>query len=140
MTKLPEKIALTILLIAFCDASALGQEMTIPEKCKSASSNMAASKDQATNMPGMATTDFQKDFMAGMQKMDPAMMQGMMQDDADTAFVCGMIAHHWGAIAMSETELKYGDDKAAKRMARKIIDAQAKEIKKMEKWLDANGK
>ncbi|MCL4792707.1 MAG: DUF305 domain-containing protein, partial [Gammaproteobacteria bacterium] len=38
----------------------------------------------------------------------PRMRTGMMADDPDIAFACGMIAHHQGAIVMAETERKYG--------------------------------
>jgi uncharacterized protein (DUF305 family) len=54
--------------------------------------------------------------------------------------VCGMIAHHMGAISMSEAELKYGDNKWAKQTARKISDAQKKEIEEMSQWLDEEAK
>lgn len=78
--------------------------------------------------------------MEGMKSMHDDMMQGMMQKDADVAFVCGMIAHHMGAISMSEAELKYGDNKEAKAMARKVIDAQKKEIAQMTKWVNKEAK
>ena len=61
-----------------------------------------------------------------------------MKSDADVAFVCGMIAHHMGAIEMSRTELKHGDNEEARAMAQKIIDAQLKEIEDMSKWVEVN--
>lgn len=88
----------------------------------------------------MKMTDFQKEAMDGMKKTMPLMMGGMMKDDADVSFVCGMIAHHMGAIEMSKTELKHGDDDEAKAMAQKIIDAQVKEIEDMTKWVEAHAK
>ena len=72
--------------------------------------------------------------------MDRDMMQGMMKEDPDVAFVCGMIAHHQGAIDMANVELKYGDDQWAKEMAQKVIDAQTKEIAEMTDWLKNNVK
>lgn len=78
--------------------------------------------------------------MEGMKSMHMNMMQGMMMKDADVAFVCGMIAHHMGAISMSEVELKYGDNEWAKKTAQKIIDAQTKEIAEMTEWLDKEAK
>jgi uncharacterized protein (DUF305 family) len=74
--------------------------------------------------------------MEGMKTMGMNMMQGMMKKDADVSFVCGMIAHHMGAISMSEVELKYGDNDEAKQMAQKVIEAQKKEIEEMSKWVD----
>ncbi|ATU94470.1 DUF305 domain-containing protein [Phyllobacterium zundukense] len=78
------------------------------------------------------------DAMMGMVK--PAAMQGMMAKDPDVAFVCGMIVHHQGAIDMANAELKNGDDKWAKDMAQKVIDAQTKEIADMTAWLEKQAK
>lgn len=64
------------------------------------------------------------------------MMQGMMKKDPDVAFVCGMIAHHMGAISMAEVELKHGDNEEAKAKAQKIIDDQTREIEEMTAWIE----
>lgn len=40
----------------------------------------------------------------------PTMHEGMMMEDVDVAFACGMIAHHQGAIDMAEVLLEHGDD------------------------------
>lgn len=115
-------------------------EMAYPEKCKS---EMDMSKmDMMSGDMGMGDmmTDYQKASMEGMKPMHMNMMQGMMKKDADVAFVCGMIAHHMGAISMSEVELKYGDNEWAKKTAQKIIDAQTKEIAEMTEWLDKEAK
>jgi uncharacterized protein (DUF305 family) len=87
-----------------------------------------------------AMKDHQKAAMEGMQKMDRDMVQGMMKDDADVAFVCGMIAHHQGAIDMARVELQHGDNAWAEEMAQKVIDAQTQEIKDMTGWLKENAK
>jgi len=70
-----------------------------------------------------------------MQKMHSGMMNAMKEQDADRAFARGMIEHHKGAIAMAETELKYGKDPEMKKMAEDIIKAQKGEIEHMETWL-----
>jgi uncharacterized protein (DUF305 family) len=124
----------------FVSGYAYGAEMSMPQKCMAKDAKMGMSMDQPMDMPGMEMKDFQKEMMEGMKKMDPAMMQGMMQNDADVAFVCGMIAHHMGAIQMSEVELKHGDNDWAKQMAQKIIAAQKSEIAEMTKWVDENAK
>ncbi len=49
----------------------------------------------------------------------------------------GQIAHHEGAIAMAETELKYGKDPKMRKLAQDIIKAQKGEIEQMNKWLDS---
>ncbi|NKK99745.1 DUF305 domain-containing protein [Rhizobium leguminosarum bv. viciae] len=106
--------------------------MAYPEKCKSAGMKM----DMSGGTPMGEMTDYQKASMDGMKGMHMNMMQGMMKKDADVSFVCGMIAHHMGAISMSEVELKYGDNEEAKQMAQKVIEAQKKEIEEMSKWVD----
>lgn len=122
-------------------ASAAAQEVTFPEKCKMAGDMMAQHEKMMKDhdMSGMQA-EFQQEFMQGAQKTMPLMMEGMMKDDADVAFVCGMIGHHMGAIEMSKTELKFGKNDEAKAMAQKIIEAQVKEIEEMSKWVETNAK
>ena len=140
----------TRFLAAFAAATALtliamptvAQEMAYPDKCKTEGGMDMSKMDMSKmDMSGMGEmTDYQKASMEGMKSMHMNMMQGMMKKDADVSFICGMIAHHMGAISMSEVELKYGDNKEAKEMAQKIIDAQKKEITEMTKWLDKEAK
>jgi uncharacterized protein (DUF305 family) len=130
-------IALVLSVSAVTSASA--QEVAYPDKCK-ATDNMAMMHEEMMKSSTMQMTDLQKEYMDGMHKTMPMMMSGMMKDDADVAFVCGMIAHHMGAIEMSKTELKHGDNEEAKAMAQTIIDAQMKEIDEMTKWVDQNAK
>lgn len=75
-------------------------------------------------------------LMDGMDEMNRQMMTGMMAEDIDVAFVCGMIPHHQSAITMAQAALKYGDDPWAKELAQKVIDAQQQEISDMLTWLD----
>jgi uncharacterized protein (DUF305 family) len=126
---------LAILLSVSINASA---QTATPDACKS---EMSASGDMS--MPEMQMgqmAEHHKAMMEAMQQMHPAMMQGMMAKDPDVSFICGMIAHHMGAISMSEVELKYGDDQQAKAMAEKIIDAQKKEIEEMTTWVNEHAK
>ncbi|WP_028748542.1 DUF305 domain-containing protein [Rhizobium mesoamericanum] len=144
--------ACTVSLLSLA-ATATAQEMSYPEKCKAMDMaktdtssgggmkmNMSSGGDMKMDMPMDQMGDYQKAVMGDMKSMHDDMMQGMMQKDPDVAFVCGMIAHHMGAINMSEAELKYGDDKAARAMAKKVIAAQKKEIAEMNKWLDKEAK
>lgn len=55
--------------------------------------------------------------------------------DPDADFIRGMIPHHQGAVEMARIVLKYGDDEAAKDLARRIIVAQKGEIAWMQRWL-----
>jgi uncharacterized protein (DUF305 family) len=86
---------------------------------------MAASTDQAHT-----------DLMAGMDQMNTEMMACATATDIDVAFVCSMIPHHRGAIAMAKAELAHGDDEWAKTLPTQIVAAQEKEIADMLAWLE----
>lgn len=115
--------------------------MAFPAVCRAKATAKAPAAATMSGHAGHGTTkgptmkDHQQASMAGMATMDRDMADGMMQDDADVAFVCGMIAHHQGAIAMSEVQLKFGKDAFARDMAQKIIAAQKQEITDMKAWL-----
>ena len=75
-------------------------------------------------------------LMDSMSEMHKTMDSAMAADDVDVAFICGMIPHHQGAVAMARAELAYGDDPWAKALAEQIIAAQEKEIADMLDWLE----
>ena len=141
MFKRIRTVSAALAILSSTAASAATMEVAFPEKCKMAG-DMMAQHEQMMKQHDMSAmmSDFKKEFMDGMQKTMPLMMGGMMKEDADVAFVCGMIAHHMGAIEMSKTELKHGKNEEAKAMAQMIIDAQLKEIEEMSKWVEANAK
>jgi uncharacterized protein (DUF305 family) len=136
-------LASALLLVALCSPAAAADPTeagrNLPDICKS-----AAADDTATSgMGSMATHGMDKahqDLMQGMPDMNAHMNQGMMAKNIDIAFVCGMIPHHQGAIDMAKAELAHGTNPWAKAMARKIIDAQAKEIADMLDWLKKQSK
>lgn len=109
-----------------------GVEGSFPKACRS---DLAPMAEMGAHDATPMTEPHQADAMQGMARMDRDMMQGMMKDDPDVAFVCGMIAHHQGAIDMARVELEHGDDPWAKAMAQKVIDAQTREIADMTEWL-----
>src|SRR3954471_18711708 len=78
-----------------------------PQACRTAGPAPSARPDHSS-MKSM--TGAEHLFMQGMSKMNDNMMQGMMKDDVDMAFICGMIAHHEGAIAMARAELDHGKE------------------------------
>ncbi len=119
------------------------EQVTLPAACEAA----AGSMDMSSMMGGMQNAmsggemnDVQKGNMDAMMKMHGPMMKAAMIKDPDLAFNCGMIAHHQGAIAMSEVELKLGKDEKSKEMAQMIIDAQRKEIEEMTARVEALAK
>jgi uncharacterized protein (DUF305 family) len=83
-------------------------------------------------MPGMAAGGGMHESMTGMMKNMESMK---MTGDMDRDFAMMMKVHHQGAIDMAEMELKSGKDAKMRAMAKRIIDAQKKEIKEFDQWL-----
>jgi uncharacterized protein (DUF305 family) len=83
----------------------------------------------AMDMAG--ASDAGKAMMQCMADMNRDMMAAMSIKDPDIAFLCGMIPHHRGAIAMAKAELEYGKNEWAKNLAKQIIEDQEREIKEM---------
>jgi uncharacterized protein (DUF305 family) len=52
----------------------------------------------------------------------------------DRAFIDMMVPHHQGAIRMARAELARGENPTLKRLARDIVDAQAYEIRAMNRF------
>ena len=84
-------------------------------------------------MPGMAAGGDMQESMKGMMKNMESMK---MSGDTDKDFATMMKMHHQGAIDMAQTERKNGKDSKMRAMAKKIIDAQQKEIKTFDAWLE----
>jgi uncharacterized protein (DUF305 family) len=95
-------------------------------------------------MMGMGNMDMDtmpehvRENMQKMMQTMPAMHEGMMNENPNVAFVCGMIAHHQGAIDMAEVMLEHGDDEQLRTLAETIIEAQKAEIEDMTIWLAEN--
>jgi uncharacterized protein (DUF305 family) len=51
--------------------------------------------------------------------------------DVDRDFVAMMVPHHEGAIAMAQSELRYGKNEQLRRMAQEIVVTQRQEIAAM---------
>ena len=64
--------------------------------------------------------------------MDPAALR--RADPFDRAFLDMMIPHHEGAIEMAQIQLERGRNRAVKRLAGRIVDAQTNEIALMHQW------
>lgn len=114
-------------------AHGAGMAIDLPAIClaNAGDAMMMPPADHAMAAPSPA----HEDLMADMGKMNADMMAGGTASDIDVAFVCSMIPHHRGAIAMAEAELEHGDDPWARELAEKIIAAQQQEIADMLDWL-----
>ena len=138
-------LALSIAAVAFAGTAGsqetttmAGMAMELPKACQAAKAPAMHGMESMGAMTGNMT-ESQKMAMDSMMKTQGPMMQGMMAEDPDVAFACGMIPHHMSAIGMAEVELKYGDASPMKEMAQKIIDAQKAEIAELTTWIEKQG-
>ena len=124
--------AATLMLAIPAMAQDAPSAVDLPEICKPEMHHDMGSM----KMDMSAMDQAHQDLAKGMDETNAQMMQGMMAEDIDVAFVCGMIPHHQAAINMAKAELAHGDSDWAKEMAQKVIDAQQKEIQEMLNWLN----
>ncbi|MEE9483352.1 MULTISPECIES: DUF305 domain-containing protein [Methylobacterium] len=82
------------------------------------------------NMKNMGP--LQKASMEAMDKMNKAMMQGMMDPDPDLAWMKGMAAHHQGAVDMSEAAIKHSKDETVVKEARKTKEENEKSLREIQ--------
>ncbi|WP_421951385.1 DUF305 domain-containing protein [Pelagibacterium sp.] len=119
------------------DAEA-SESSDLPEICLENAdqmTGMSMDMDMSTMMEGMS--EGHQAMMADMSAMHSDMMAAMMAEDFDVAFICGMIPHHRGALAMANAALEYAEDAWVKEIAQEIVDAQEREIAEMLDWLEA---
>lgn len=137
-------------------APATGQEgrsgaagFELPEACRTAAmadgdmrERMRSMQDRMSqtkqDMQGMMNEmpEAQKRLHAAMLDMDGPMMMGMMAKDADVSWICAMIPHHQGAIAMAKAGLEQADNAESKKLARETIEENEKGLKKLIAWVE----
>lgn len=132
--------ALSLLAIAGCAANASESGMAMPDRPMSGmsmpqSGSSTGMMGQGHAMPpgmNMPRTAFSEAEMGMHRAM-------MMATDVNTqrTWARKMIAHHRGAIAMSQALLASdASDAEARRMAQAVIDAQTRDVAELESWLE----
>lgn len=99
-------------------------------------------EDEAAKPAASEAAAPQNEAQQAYAAVNARMHEGMASIDADpdVAFMQGMLAHHRGAVEMSEVAQKYGKDAKVRDLAGRIIKAQQGEIAEMEAWLKERGK
>lgn len=84
----------------------------------------------------IAATTFEKSKATTAMDMSnmSSVLEGKSGDDFDKAFIDGMITHHKDAIDMARMADKQAEHQEIKDISKLIIDAQQKEIDKMNTW------
>jgi uncharacterized protein (DUF305 family) len=131
------KLTATLLAPAMLLLAACGAE---PEAPKEAPTVDQSTMDHSSGAMGGETADL-NESQAAYKAAGDRMHAGMaaIPADADVAFMQGMLAHHRGAVEMSEVALKYAKDAQARDLATRVIAAQKTEIEEMEAWLKERG-
>jgi uncharacterized protein (DUF305 family) len=112
---------------------------SLPKECRIAAHGSEQSPDMQS-MPqegqGMANmSEAQNGYRQSMVKMRGPMRMGIMANNPDVGFICGMIPHHQGAVNMAEVVLKTGHNPEVKRFAEQVIREQGQQISWMKDWL-----
>lgn len=82
-----------------------------------------------------APAENHNELMENMQSMMQQMGAMKMTGNPDKDFAAMMIAHHEGAIKMSENEIAHGKVLEMKQMAQQIMNDQTTEIQELKDWL-----
>lgn len=131
---------------------AAASAVDLPEACRTAAQTTGGDQ-MMQQMQGMQTSmsqtmqsgmqgmmgqmnETQKGLHEAMMKMNGPMMMGMMAKDADVAWICAMIPHHQGAIAMARAGLKGADNAESKKLAEETIQSNERELKKLTEWVE----
>jgi len=102
--------------------------------------NGAAHSVHDTTSSGTQGVEGSSVMKAEMDKMMHEMHSTKHTGNNDVDFAKMMMAHHKGAVQMSEVELAKGDDAELKKFAKTVIQNQDKEIAMMETFISTASK
>lgn len=105
------------------------------DSSKSSAANPHSDSDSTAQTP-MKSGKSDSHGMEDHSKMKGSSMHNMpMSGDPDKDFAMMMKMHHQQGLEMAEMELQQGKSAEMKAMAKKIMEAQKKEIAQLDKWL-----
>jgi uncharacterized protein (DUF305 family) len=118
-------------------------EFQLPEACLASVGAGAAQPMDGAMPPDMEAQmgemgETQQGLTQAMMQMTPLMMQGIMNPDADVAWVCAMIPHHQGAIAMAQAGLLEADNEESRRLAEQTIEENRASAQELIDWVNQN--
>ncbi|MBP0441291.1 DUF305 domain-containing protein [Tianweitania sediminis] len=129
-------------------AFAQEQSISLPEACRTAAMSTGAGDQMQQMKQGMSknmeavqeamsqVTETQRSMHRSMLEMNGPMMEGSMNIDADVSWICAMIPHHQGAIAMAQAGLAKADNEESRRLAEKTIDENEKGLRELIAWAE----
>ena len=134
------KPTLTLIVPAMLLLAACGAQSESPAADAAGAVDHSAKDHSGHDMTGAGAAEL-TEAQAAYKAANDTMHAGMAEipADPDVAFMQGMLAHHEGAVAMSEVALKYAKDAAARDLAARVIAAQKEEIAEMQAWLKQRG-
>jgi uncharacterized protein (DUF305 family) len=148
----PDDVEFTAMMIPHHEQAIMRADMIIPKKGLDPEVKTMAEQIKAAQQPEIDTMNrwlkewgtppdhSQMDHAGGDSgMMTPEQMRAMRDadtDEAQIAFLEGMIEHHKGAIRMAQTEIEKGKNPDAIALANSIITSQHEEITTMQAILD----
>ena len=132
MKKLIVVVSAVVLAVAGQSLYAAGQAQAAPGSHGNAHSSMNM------NPPGANDAVSTKAFKQANSDMHQN-MGILFTGDADVDYMRGMLAHHQGAIDMSEVVLAHGKDAEVLALAKNVIKEQEAEMGQIRAWLSKRG-
>jgi hypothetical protein len=105
-----------------------GVGLSVPQVCrpdgKGPQTRLFGGDDFSNDPSGRA----KRAMASAFESMLSGMIAGLGAEDGDTAYLCTMISHAQGAIALARVQIQLGRDQAAVDLARRFIDLKLDEI------------
>ena len=92
-----------------------------------------------TRSPDPSTTQIRESYHYAISAMNERIRLAINAATPDLIFAQTMLAHHRGAEAIANIQLKYGNDAEMRQLAAQIIEEQRSEIAALEAWLLSQG-